>query len=59
MMQALGRWWHPVASIEARDMLHRAMRIALYRCITMATEIVVNLPALSGDDVFGGSCVNV
>jgi hypothetical protein len=47
MMQALGRWRHPVASIEALDMLHRAMRITLYRCITMATEIVVNLPALS------------
>jgi hypothetical protein len=47
MMRALGRWRHPVASIEALDMLHRAMCIASYRCITMATEIVVNLPALS------------
>jgi hypothetical protein len=47
MMRALGRWRHPVASIEARDMLHRAMRIAPYRSITMATDIVVNLRALS------------
>jgi len=43
--QALARWWHPVASIEALDVLHRAMRPALYRCIAMAIEIVVDLPA--------------
>ena len=43
--QALTRWRHPVASSEALDVLHRAMRPALYRCIAMATEIVVDLPA--------------
>jgi hypothetical protein len=35
-----------VASSEALDVLHRAMRPTLYRCIAMAIEIVVNLPAL-------------
>jgi hypothetical protein len=43
--QALARWRHPVASSEALDVLHRAMRPALYCCIAMATEIVVDLPA--------------
>jgi len=43
--QALARWWHPVASSEALDVLHRAMRPESYRCIAMATEIVVYLPA--------------
>jgi hypothetical protein len=43
--QALARWWHPVASSEALDVLHRAMRLASYRCIAMAIEIVVDLPA--------------
>ena len=43
--QALARWRHPVASSEALDVLHRAMRLASYRCIAMAIEIVVDLPA--------------
>jgi hypothetical protein len=43
--QALARWRHPVASSEALDVLHWAMRPASYRCIAMATEIVVDLPA--------------
>jgi hypothetical protein len=43
--QALAQWWHPVASNEAVDALHRAMRPALYRCIAMAIEIILNLPA--------------
>jgi hypothetical protein len=43
--QALARWRHPVASSEAPDVLHRAMCPALYRCITMAIEIFVDLPA--------------
>jgi hypothetical protein len=34
-----------VASSEALDVLHRAMRLASYRCIAMAIEIVVDLPA--------------
>jgi hypothetical protein len=35
-----------VASSEALDMLYRAMRPALYRCIAMAIEIAMDLPAL-------------
>jgi len=38
MAQALTRWRHPVASSEALDELHRAMHLALYRCIAMAVE---------------------
>ena len=34
-----------VASSEALDVIHRAMRLASYRCIAMAIEIVVDLPA--------------
>jgi len=45
MAQALAQWRHPLASSEALDVLHRAMRLALYRCIAMANEIVVDLPA--------------
>jgi len=45
MAQAVARWRHPVASSEALDVLHQAMRPALYRCIAIAIEIVVNLPA--------------
>jgi len=33
-MQALARWWHPVAYIEARDVLHRAMCITPYHPVT-------------------------
>jgi len=43
--QALARWRHPVASSEALDVLHWAMRPTSYRCIAMAIEIVVDLPA--------------
>jgi hypothetical protein len=43
--QALARWRHPVASSEALDVLYRAMCPASYRCIAMAIEIVVELPA--------------
>jgi hypothetical protein len=43
--QALARWLHPVASSEAPDVIHRAMRPASYHCIAMAIEIVVDLPA--------------
>jgi len=43
--QALARWQHPLASSEALDVLHRVMRLASYRCITTAIEIVVDLPA--------------
>jgi hypothetical protein len=43
--QALTQWRHPVASSEALDMLYRAMCTALYRCIAMAIEIAIDLPA--------------
>jgi hypothetical protein len=43
--QALSRWRHPVASSEALNVLHRAMRPASYRCIAMAIEIASNLSA--------------
>ena len=36
--RVLARWWHPVASSEALDPLHRAMRAVSYRRITMAIE---------------------
>ena len=45
MAQALARWWHPVALSDALDVLHRAMCPESYRCIAMAIEIVVDLPA--------------
>jgi hypothetical protein len=44
-MQALAQLRHIVASIEARDMLHRAMLPASHRRIRMAIEIASDLPA--------------
>ena len=44
-MQALAQWQHPLASSEALDVLHWAMRPASHRHIRMVVEIVVNLPA--------------
>jgi hypothetical protein len=41
--KAITQWWHPVASSEARDVLHRAIRPASYRLIRMATKIASNL----------------
>ena len=35
----------PVASSKALDVLHQAMRPALYRCIAMTIKIASNLPA--------------
>jgi hypothetical protein len=43
--QALARWRHPVASSESLDMLYWAMHPASYRCIAMAIEIAIDLPA--------------
>jgi hypothetical protein len=43
--QALARWRHPVASSEARDVLHRAMHPASHHHIRMAIEIASDLPA--------------
>jgi hypothetical protein len=44
-LQALARWWHPVASSEALNVLHQAMHPASYRCIAMAFEIASDSPA--------------
>jgi hypothetical protein len=43
--QALAQWLHPVASSEAPDVIHRAMRPASYHCIAMAIEIAIDSPA--------------
>jgi hypothetical protein len=43
--QALARWLHPMASSEAPDVIHRAMRPALYHCIVMAIKIASDSPA--------------
>jgi hypothetical protein len=43
-VQALARWRHPVALSEARDVLHRAMRPALYLHITMVIETATDFP---------------
>jgi len=45
-MRALARWQHPVASIEARDVLHWTMRPASHRHNRMAIEIASNPPAV-------------
>jgi hypothetical protein len=34
----LARWWRPVASSEALDLLHRAMCTVTYRRIAMAIK---------------------
>ncbi len=39
MVQALARWWHLVALLEATDVLHQAMHRALHRCIRMVIKI--------------------
>jgi hypothetical protein len=43
---ALARWRHLVASHEAKDALHRAMRIAPYPPGSMVIEIIVDLATL-------------
>jgi hypothetical protein len=45
MAQAHARWLHPVASSEAPDVIHRAMRSDSYHCIAMAIEISIDSPA--------------
>jgi hypothetical protein len=45
MAQVLAQWRHTLASSEAPDVLHRAMRPASYHCIAMAIEFVFDLPA--------------
>ncbi len=34
----LARWWRPVASSDALDLLHQAMRTVMYRGIAMAIK---------------------
>jgi hypothetical protein len=46
-MQALARWWHPVASSEALDVLHRAIRPALYCLIFLSSPISLLATILS------------
>jgi hypothetical protein len=41
--QSLAQWRHPVASSEARDVLHQAMRPALHRCIPMTIKMAGDL----------------
>jgi hypothetical protein len=43
--QAQARWRHPVASIEAQDVLHWVICPASYRCISMAIKITSDSPA--------------
>ncbi len=37
----LARWWHPVASSEALDLLHWAMHAVTYQRIAMAIEMAI------------------
>jgi hypothetical protein len=41
----LARWWHPLASSEARDLLHRAMHPASYCRIRKVIKIASDSPA--------------
>jgi hypothetical protein len=46
-VQALAQWRHPVASSEARDVLHWAMRPASYHRIRMVIKITSTFPSFS------------
>jgi hypothetical protein len=37
----LAQWWHPVASSEALDLLHRAMHTVTYPRIAMAIKMAI------------------
>ena len=37
----LAQWWRPVASREALDLLHQAMRAVTYRRIAIAIEMAI------------------
>jgi hypothetical protein len=39
----LTRWWRPLASSKALDLLHRAMRAVLYWCIAAAMNMATFL----------------
>ena len=45
IFRRIAQWLHPVASSEAPDVIHQAMRPALYHCIAMAIEIAIDSPA--------------
>jgi hypothetical protein len=49
--QALAQWQHPVASSEARDVLHLAMRPALYHPIRMVIKITSMFPAFLSSSI--------
>jgi hypothetical protein len=38
----LPQWWHPLASSEARDVIHQAMRPVLHHRIHMVIKIASN-----------------
>jgi hypothetical protein len=44
MVQALDQWWHPLASSEALDVLHREICPTSHRCIAMAIKLFVRPP---------------
>jgi hypothetical protein len=44
VVQALVQWHHPLASSEARDVLHWAMHPASYHRIRMVIEIASKFP---------------
>jgi hypothetical protein len=39
----LAQWWHPVASSEALDLLHRVMHAVTYWSIAMAIKTAIFL----------------
>ncbi len=49
-VQALAQWRHPVASNKAWDVLHWAMRPALYRRIGMALSLISLLATTVAND---------
>jgi hypothetical protein len=43
--QTLARWWHPVASSKALDVLHRAMHSASHQRTPVVIKIASSFPA--------------
>ena len=48
----LAQWWHPVASDEALDVLHRVMHSALYCLVRMAIEMARKVGAFFLSSIF-------
>ena len=57
-MQELAQWRHPVASSEALDVLHQAMRPAWHRRIRMVIEIIVDFPAFFSSILLLATTIN-